>query len=281
MGVPVPDNEKERLSVLRAHLILDTPNDEAFDRLTRLASSILKMPIALVSLVDQDRQWFKSRVGLHAEETPREQAFCAHTIMNDEVMVVPDALTDPRFRENPLVTADPKIRFYAGAPLTTRDGYNLGTLCVIDRSPREIDDEQKHLLQNLASMVVGQMELYLRKSTDPVTGAFTDRYFFEAGEKEFGIARQFGQPVSLAIFQVEGFAAVNDDSGSETGDAVLTALARLAESHIRPHDIIAKLGDNELAVLMPEIVEAEAREILDRIRVGAAGPRSRRRQSSG
>ncbi len=270
MSIPVPDNENERLSVLRAHQILDTPNDEAFDRMTRLASSILKMPIALVSLVDQDRQWFKSRVGLDAEETPREQAFCAHTIMNDEVMVVPDALADPRFSENPLVTADPNIRFYAGAPLTTCDGYNLGTLCVIDRSPRELDDEQKYFLRNLASMVVSQMELRLRKSTDPLTGAFTDRYFMEAGDKELHNAGILGQPFSVGIIDVDGFASINDDYGAEAGDAVLMALARLVESHTRPQDIIARLGDHEFAVLMPEIAEADAREVFARIREGAA-----------
>src|SRR5690606_8996653 len=138
---PHPLNEKERLAALAAWQILDTEPEQAFDDLAWLASQWCDTPIALVSLVDESRQWFKSRVGLTAQQTPRNIAFCAHAIHGSSTMVVADTLLDERFCDNPLVTSDPNIRFYAGAPLVDGDGYALGTLCVIDRKPREMKSE--------------------------------------------------------------------------------------------------------------------------------------------
>ncbi|GAB4362655.1 MAG: hypothetical protein Kow00114_18100 [Kiloniellaceae bacterium] len=159
-AIPIPADERERLERLRQYRILDTLPSEAFDRVTRLASRLLKMPIALVSLVEDDRQWFKSELGIDATETAREVSFCAHAICGDEVLVVADALRDPRFADNPLVTGDPRIRFYAGAPLRSPDGHNMGTLCVIDKSPREFSDEDRRLLNDLARIVIDEMELH-------------------------------------------------------------------------------------------------------------------------
>ena len=135
---PLPIGEKDRLLALESYDILDTPDEEAFDEIAKIASLILDMPIALVSLVDAERQYFKARVGLDARQTHRDLAFCAHTILETEVMVVEDACEDVRFADNALVTENPRIRFYAGAPLMTDDGFNLGTLCVIDIKPRTI-----------------------------------------------------------------------------------------------------------------------------------------------
>lgn len=154
-----PDDEAERLDVLSSYEVLDTGPEESFDRITRMASRLLDVPICLISLIDKDRQWFKSRQGLDATETPRDISFCTHAILNDEVMVVPDAVDDPRFHDNPLVVGDPCIRFYAGAPLTTHSGHNLGTLCAIDRQPREMTDDERQLLDDLAHMVVDELEL--------------------------------------------------------------------------------------------------------------------------
>ncbi|RAK51426.1 GAF domain-containing sensor histidine kinase [Phenylobacterium deserti] len=156
------EDEDQRLAVLREYQILDTPPEAAFDRITALAAELFDAPIAAVSLVDEDRQWFKSVVGLDTRQTPREQAFCAHTIVNDDVFVVTDAEMDERFRHNPLVTDAPKIRFYAGAPLRLRSGQRLGSLCVIDRSPREpLTEDQKRRLATLAAIVVNEMDLRL------------------------------------------------------------------------------------------------------------------------
>lgn len=160
--IPLPKDEAERLQALKDYEILDTPAEEAFDRITRIASRVLQTPISVISLVDANRQWFKSRQGLDATETPREIAFCTHAILQEEVMVVTDATQDPRFKDNPLVTGDPKIRFYAGAPLRTRQGHGIGTLCAIDRRPREITAEQSELLQDLAQLVIDEMELRLQ-----------------------------------------------------------------------------------------------------------------------
>lgn len=154
----IPDDEEERLAALRRYRILDTLPEERFDRITRLASRVFGTSIALVSLVDTDRQWFKSRIGLDASETPREYAFCAHAIHFDNPMVVTDTHQDDRFRDNPLVLGGPKIRFYGGAPLITPDRRRLGTLCVIDDQPRQMSAEEREMLVEFARIVVDELE---------------------------------------------------------------------------------------------------------------------------
>lgn len=156
------DAESRRLEALREYDILDTPREAAFDRITALTADLFDTPIVAVSLIDSDRQWFKSAVGLDVSETPRDQAFCDHTIRSDEVLVVPDAEKDERFRRNPLVLGDPLIRFYAGAPLKLQSGVKLGALCIIDRKPRPpLTDVEKRRLTVLAQIVVNEMEFRL------------------------------------------------------------------------------------------------------------------------
>ena len=159
MIAPIPENEPQRLAELKSFGVLDTPPEQVFDDITFLASHIYKTPIALMSLVDQDRQWFKSSIGLDVPETHRDLAFCAHAIWDPtEVMVVEDAAYDPRFASNPLVVADPSIRFYAGAPLQTSSGNAIGTLCIIDRVPRRLDAGEEEALAALARLVTNELE---------------------------------------------------------------------------------------------------------------------------
>jgi signal transduction histidine kinase len=165
MPANVPPNEAERLAALRRYRILDTEAEEAFDRITRLAQKIFRVPIALITLIDVSRQWFKSCYGLGMQETGRDVAFCSHAILRPEVMVVSDATTDPRFAENPFVVGEPNIRFYAGAPLRSPDGHNVGTLCILDTDPRwGLNEEQRLILEDLAALVVDEMELRLGAS---------------------------------------------------------------------------------------------------------------------
>jgi GAF domain-containing protein len=169
--MPVPD--AERLAALEKYAILDTEPEHAFDDLTLLASYVCKTPIALISLIDEDRQWFKSKVGISLSETPREVAFCSIAIQQSDVMVVPDTLKDERFRNNPLVVSEPRIRFYAGAPLITEEGYALGTLCVVDQKPREFGPDQKEALGALSRLVLAQLEF--RRNLILLKEVLTDR----------------------------------------------------------------------------------------------------------
>jgi PAS domain S-box-containing protein len=154
-----PLGETARLAALRRYRILDTPQEPAFDRIVKLAALLLDVPIALISLIDADRQWFKSRYGLDVPETPRAIAFCDHAIRGSSILVVPDAKLDPRFCDNPLVTGEMHVRFYAGAPLVTPDGFALGTICAIDRSPRELNQQDAAILAALAEQIIHELEV--------------------------------------------------------------------------------------------------------------------------
>lgn len=174
MGAPMMStNDAARVDALQKYAILDSEPEQAFDDLTLLASYVCRTPIALISLVDENRQWFKAKIGISATETSRDIAFCSTAIQQEDVFVVPDALQDERFRTNPLVVSEPNIRFYAGAPLINEDGYALGTLCVIDRMPRNLAADQELALKALTRLVLMQMEF--RRNLLLLKEALSDR----------------------------------------------------------------------------------------------------------
>jgi GAF domain-containing protein len=194
MKALLPENEIERLAALRSYQILDTPPDTEFDLLTALASQICGTPIAMLSLVDENRQWFKSKIGVSISETQRDIAFCAHAILQRDVMEVDDARADRRFADNPLVVSPPNIRFYAGAPLVTKEGCALGVMCVLDRKPRAMKHEQRTGLSMLSQLAMAILDF--RKKLGEVSKM--------AAEREWLIAE-----LKQALAKAEGSAPLN------------------------------------------------------------------------
>lgn len=260
------DGEAARLQALHRYEILDTEPEEAFDRITRLVKSVLHMPMAVVSLVDGDRQWFKSRQGVSATETPRAISFCTHTIRDTEPLVVPDAHADPRFANSPIVRGEPHIRFYAGVPLRTKEGYNLGALCSMDTKPRELSGEQLALLQDLGQLVVDELELRLLATTDTLTGTLSRRAFVEQARTDVAWSQRYDAPLSCIILDIDHFKAINDSYGHGAGDIVLQQFADICKTAMRAGDYVGRIGGEEFAIMLPETPLVFAAEVAERLR---------------
>lgn len=246
----IPDNEALRLKALSALNVLDTRHEERFDRLTRLASRIFDVPIALVCLVDKDRQWFKSVCGLNASETSRDISFCGHVILQTDLMVIPDALEDKRFHDNPLVTEDPSIRFYAGFPLVNTDGSALGTFCIIDTKPREFSNEDYEALKDLAEMALSELSAIQLATLDDLTGISNRRGFTVLASKSLEVCRRLNKSASLLYLDLDNFKTINDQFGHKAGDTVLQDFASIIKETFRESDVIGRLGGDEFAVLL-------------------------------
>ena len=276
---PIPDNEAQRLAALRALEILDTAPEERFDRITRLAQRMFDVPISTVTLVDADRQWFKSQVGLDNTGGPRSESFCAHAILEPEVMVIPDALLDARFADNPLVLADPKIRFYAGAPIAASDGSQIGTLCVIDRRPREFTEADVQSLKDLAAAVQAEIIASSDANTDELTGLLNRRGFRSLGEALIRAADIRGGAVELLYIDLDDMKGINDSLGHEAGDRAVRETAALLTSVFRASDISARVGGDEFCVLMAHFNDARLGAPAERLQAAAAAADSARQEA--
>lgn len=266
MLVPAkPINEPQRLDTLRALNVLDSAPEERFDRLTRLAKRLFGVPIALVSLVDADRQWFKSCMGLDATETSRDVSFCGHAILEDDVLVVSDTLADVRFHDNPLVTGAPGIRFYAGCPLTVLNGSKLGTLCLIDVNPREMPEEDLELLRDLARMAEQELSAVQLATTDELTKISNRRGFETLAAHALNMCLRLERPATALFFDLNGFKAVNDTFGHAEGDRALVTFSEVLIQSIRASDVVGRLGGDEFVVLLTSATIDETEMILSRL----------------
>jgi diguanylate cyclase (GGDEF)-like protein len=265
MTIPIPRDEEERLVDLRSLDLLDTPTDERFDRITRIAQRCFGVPIALVSLIDKDRQWFKSRIGLDLQETPREVSFCAHAILGDDILHVADASADQRFKNNPLVTGDPGIRFYAGAPIDSPSGHKLGSLCILDKSRRDLGDQDLALLRDLADLVEDEIATLQLAATDELTHLNNRRGLLLTARQLLSYAKRLGEPASLVFIDLDGLERINKELGEAAGDEALVETARLLHDTLRECDVIARLGGDEFCVFFTGVSALGAGQAMTRL----------------
>lgn len=288
----MPDNEAARLEMLKAYGVLDTPPESFYDDIAQLAAYICRAPIASISFIDTERQWFKTSVGAAAGqvpgEIPREDAFCAQAILNpDDVMVVNDAFNDPRFAGNPLVTGNPPIHFYAGVPIVTKSGEALGALCVMDTEPRDLSEAVLSALRNLARQVMAYLDfgkslgelqscqmrlsqvnqkLAEQNITDDLTLLKNRRGFRQALSAEWERTFRYSNPLSLLLIDVDECKTYKDEFGRAVCDEMLLRVAKLINHSTRELDSIARLSDDEFAVVLPETDSEGALQIAERIR---------------
>lgn len=245
-----PADERRRLATLRALGLLDSPAEERFDRITRLAQRLFDVPTVLVSLIDEDRQWFKSSQGTEVAETSREVSFCGHAILGTGVMQVPDARLDPRFTDNPLVAGDPRIRFYAGCPIAAPDGSKIGTLCLIDSEPRVLSGGDEQALADLAELVEREIAAIQLALDDELTGLSNRRGFLLMADKVLDVCRRQGVAAALVFADLDNLKLINDRFGHEEGDRAIREMAAILTLTLRSSDVLGRVGGDEFCALL-------------------------------
>jgi diguanylate cyclase (GGDEF)-like protein len=258
--------ERLRLQALYSYHVVDSPREESFDRVVRLARSVMRTAIAVISLVDRDRLWFKARSGITFSEAPREPSLCAHAVANDGPLIIPDTHADQRFRLLPLVVGPPYVRSYFGVPLCTPAGYRIGTLCAMDIEARQPELEQIGILNDLAALVMDELELRLLATTDGLTGALSRRAFLAAAARDLAHVRRHGGELSCILLDLDYFKRINDTHGHAVGDRALQEVVMLLKNSLRNVDYVGRLGGEEFAVIMPGADGAVAYEIGERLR---------------
>ena len=279
----MPQNEVTRIAALRRLDILFTPAEERFDRITRLAQRLFKVPIALVSLVAEDCQWFKSRQGLDAPETDRRISFCGHAILASEPFIVPDTLLDDRFRDNPLVTGDPFIRFYAGVPVADMEGQNVGTLCIIDRVPHQFGEAEANQLVDLAHWVESEIRLTqqgeiqkrmvsdlddakLKARIDVLTQCWNRQGMEELLLRSYRSTASAGTGMAILMLDIDHVKQVNDTRGHAAGHQVLRHVAQKIRGEIRADDILFRYGGEEFLLVLNHCTQEVAVDRAEKIR---------------
>lgn len=245
----IPKNEAQRLAALRDSGLLDAGDPHRFDRLTRLAKHLFNVPMALVTLVDETTLVFKSSEGVSWKSLPRNISFCGHAILSERPLIVPDAVADERFSDNPLVTGSPHIRFYAGYPLRLPDGAIVGSFCLIDHDTRSFAPAEQEMLKDLASIVEDDFAVFSVATTDDLTGLLNRRGFEHLANYAIASSSRRAEPLTLGWIDLDKFKEINDNFGHDQGDAALRALAELMRKTFRESDLLVRHGGDEFAIL--------------------------------
>jgi diguanylate cyclase (GGDEF)-like protein len=265
------DREDNRLAALDRYDVLDTPREAAFDRVATLIRLVFGVDTSIVSLIDAHRQWYKAAEGTPNTQVPINETFCRFALPGTEPMVVRDATQDERFKDNPHVTADGGVRFYASMPITTADGFNIGTICAIDSKPRDFSSHELAIFKELARVAMSELELRRLATTDGLTGIDTRRAFKEDAEKYVALARRHRSQLSAIAFDLDRFKSVNDTYGHAVGDTVLKAVTKAVRAELRQSDLFGRLGGEEFAVLLPDADTAAAMDVAEKLRRGIQG----------
>jgi diguanylate cyclase (GGDEF)-like protein len=262
----IPEDENMRLNSLKSLKILDTPPEERFDRLVRMACRMFDVPTAFISLIDADRQWFKASIGIDFNEIARDDAICGHAILDDATLVIHDAASDNRFADGPMVMGDTNARFYASCPLSLKNGCRIGTLCIVDDHPRIFDDEALDLLRDLATTVEREFDIMQSAIIDDLTGIYNHQGFIMAAPHSLNLCVRQDLPATLAYLDLSEFKSFNECHGHEEGDRVLTDIASHLKAECRPSDIFARVGADEFVALFINAPSDAAQGIMARFR---------------
>ncbi len=282
-AAPIPVDENKRMAALIRSQLLDTPIEDRFERVIRLACRILNVPIAAFTLVDETRQWFKAVHGLTTLEAPREISFCAHTILGDEPLVVPDTRKDARFVDNPMVTQQPNLGFYAGCPVKSPDGYKIGTLCIADTRPRKLNAEQVLALRDLGAIIETELRLNVlsnvqsdliseldsanrRTLIDPLTTLWNREGITTLFKRSWADAARNDEPITAVLVDIDHFKKINDTYGHPEGDEVIRTVARSLLAGLRLEDAVGRIGGEEFLVLLPRTGMQQAMPVAERLR---------------
>lgn len=260
-----PPDEPSRLAALHRLGLLDTSPDPRFDRFVRLARRLLGTSGAAVSLIDRDRQWFKARDGFDVSETSRDVSFCGHTILGTEPLVVADAKQDPRFEDNPLVTAGPELRFYAGMPLALPDGHVVGTLCVVDDHPRTLEGEELQALRDLASLAQEELGRLHESTMDTTTGLLDRDGFDRASESLLKTCTDRGDSAVLFHVSLDLLELIDEAHGHEEGEKALSEMGNVLSATFRRDDLVARIGSEHFCALCPGATHDDVRTLTRRV----------------